>query len=94
MKKVKKKIAIVFLIFISVILAGIFKFNILLNLDNYNIDRDKIKEKQNSEKINKRGEYCDENGKRFAKPEDAVRYGLKYFEFGATYCPEYKMDSS
>jgi cell division protein FtsI/penicillin-binding protein 2 len=90
----KKNIIIFSIIFIFVVLTGIFKFNILLNLNNYNIDRDKIKEKQNSEKINKRGEYCDENGKRFAKPEDAVRYGLKYFEFGATYCPEYKMDSS
>ena len=42
----------------------------------------------------RRDDLCDENGNRYANTEEARQAGLSDAEFGATYCPEYKMDSS
>ena len=38
--------------------------------------------------------YCDGYGNRYASEDDARRAGLSDAEFGATYCPEYKMHPS
>lgn len=39
-------------------------------------------------------EVCDENLNKYKTQEDAEKAGLEDGEFGATYCPEYKMHSS
>ncbi len=48
----------------------------------------------NNEKYRQEFDVCDENGKRYKSAEDARHVGLKDEDFGATYCPEYKMDPS
>jgi len=53
-----------------------------------NIDTDGIKFYWSGEDL------CDENGKRYKNWDETKDSGLKDSEFGATYCPEYKMDSS
>jgi hypothetical protein len=45
------------------------------------------------EEINS-NEVCDESGHRYTNSTQAKKSGLKESEFGATYCPEYKMHSS
>lgn len=37
---------------------------------------------------------CDEQANRYASEQDALDAGLSYAQFGATYCPEYKMHPS
>jgi hypothetical protein len=39
-------------------------------------------------------QLCDENTNRYAGKEEARAAGLSDAEFGATYCPEYKMHPS
>ncbi len=37
---------------------------------------------------------CDEHANRYDTAEEALAAGLDYAQFGATYCPEYKMHPS
>ncbi len=41
-----------------------------------------------------KNDLCDENGYRYKNEKEALQTGLKQSEFGATFCPEYKMHPS
>jgi len=76
----KKIITIVAVVLVSIILVGMYKFNNLASKESYSVDRDK--------------NLCDEDGNRYKNIEEAKKAGLKEFQVGATFCPEYKMDPS
>ena len=44
--------------------------------------------------VNRNNDLCDENGNRYKNIEEVKKAGLAESKFGATFCPEYKMDPS
>jgi len=54
------------------------------------IDGNTIQQKN----TNRSDDLCDENGNRYKNSIEAKKAGLVEAEFGATYCPEYKMHPS
>jgi cell division protein FtsI/penicillin-binding protein 2 len=89
----KKLLVFLVSIVFIVILAGIYKFNF--------VNDDVYFQNEKGEYVNEYGkkieflwhksDVCDENGKRYKDEEVAKKAGLKPSEFGATFCPEYKM---
>ncbi|MCW9035621.1 MAG: hypothetical protein OQJ97_15485 [Rhodospirillales bacterium] len=80
-------IAIIVFVILIITLAGMYKFNYLSEQPGYDVDGNKIK----ASKIH---EVCDENLKRYPSEQEALDAGLDYPQFGATYCPDYKMHPS
>ncbi len=76
----KKIITIVSVVFVSIILVGMYKFNNLASKESHGIERN--------------NDLCDADGNRYKGIEEAEKAGLKAYEFGATFCPEYKMHPS
>ena len=74
----KKTISVVIAILLITIIATIYKFNYLEDKQDYYV-------------VNT---LCDENGNRYKNDKEAKKAGLLEAEYGATYCPEYKMDPS
>lgn len=72
-------------IFLAVVLAGMYKFNYLANQPSYDVDGNKIPEDWT---------VCGSDGNQYSSAREASDAGLAYGQFGATYCPEYKMHPS
>ena len=88
--KTKNILLIIIIILLAIIFAGMYKFNYLSNKNNRNVDANKY-----IQETHKRSDdLCDENGNRYKDEEEARNAGLNDAEFGATYCPEYKMHPS
>ena len=82
-----KKLLIVFsIILLAIILFGIYKFDYLVDKNGYTVDGNKI--------ISGPEVVCDENFVRYENEAEAQAAGLKPAQYGATYCPEYKMHLS
>ncbi len=82
---------------LALIAAGIIKFN-FINDDVYMPDGKGGYINEYGRKAefvpdgsNRNDDLCDENGNRYASETEALKAGLARAEFGATYCPEYKM---
>ncbi len=56
----------------------------------YDVDGNKIEQKNE----NRNDDLCDRNGNRYKDAKEAKNAGLAEAEYGATYCPEYKMHPS
>ncbi len=68
-------------------LAGIYKFDYLAFWPGYTVDGNPIP-------VHHPDDLCDEYGHRYRTAAEAEAAGLKPAQYGATYCPEYKMDPS
>ncbi len=88
MKNTKNIFLIIIIILLAIIVAGMYKFNYLSGKKGYDVDGNKL-----THKVQKT-DLCDEDGNRYRNEEEARKAGLDDVEFGATYCPEYKMHPS
>lgn len=93
----KKIVYFLGIIVFLVLIAGVVKFN-FINDDVYLPDGKGGYVNEYGKKgvfdSDREDDLCDENGKRYKTAKEAKAAGLSDAEFGATYCPEYKMHPS
>ncbi len=86
----KKTVIAVSTIVLFILIAGVYKFNYLAYKQGYTVDGTTIAQKNK----HRSDDLCDENANRYKDAEEAQQAGLLEAEYGATYCPEYKMHPS